>query len=81
MIWNGCKEEYIGKTNELRKRMTAQIRHIPIPVKSHGFAVSLTILAKKSRSYTSIKANVLLNISEIPCYLVNKLVEKKSVQH
>ena len=50
MICNGCKEKYIGKTNELRKRMTAQIRHIPIPVKSHGFAVSLTILAKKSRS-------------------------------
>ena len=28
--------------------------------------------------YTGIKANILLNISEIPCYLVNKLCKKRS---
>jgi len=28
------------------------------------------------RPYTSIKANILLNMSEIPCYLVNKLPKK-----
>jgi len=28
------------------------------------------------RPYTSIKANILLNISEIHCYLINKLEKK-----
>jgi len=32
------------------------------------------------RPYTSIKANIVLNIPEIPCYLVNKL-RKNSVRH
>ena len=67
-----------------------QYEHIIyVPVKSHGFAVSLASLAMKSRShvdhvishafqlkrntYTSIKSNILLYISEIPGYLVNKL--------
>jgi len=30
------------------------------------------------RPYTSIKANILLNMSEIPCYLVNNF-EKKAI--
>ena len=31
MICNGCKEEYIGETNELRKRMTVHRQHIRDP--------------------------------------------------